>query len=188
VGLVALPLEDGRVRISWELASGSSRLPVCYVVRYGEAGRVEQDWRTLLVPFPESGLTLSGLSPSTRYELSVQSNCAVCGSTGGLRSDWSERLVFGGSSSRKAGFLEESVWVYPNPSSGLSWVAFTAEKSGLAEVRLHTLEGRVLLNQRREVEAGFNEYPLDMRALPEGVYLLEVSLNQASYRVKIVKR
>jgi hypothetical protein len=188
VGLAALPLEDGRVRISWELAGGSSRLPVCYVVRYGEAGSVERDWQTFLVPFPESGLTLSDISSSRGYELRVQSNCTVCGATSGARSDWSEVLRFGGSSSRKAGSLEELVWVYPNPSSDFSWVVFTAKELGWAEVRLQTLEGRNLLNTSWLVEAGLNEYPLDMRHLPSGVYLLEVSWAQESYRVKVVKR
>jgi hypothetical protein len=84
--------------------------------------------------------------------------------------------------------LEELVWVYPNPSSDFSWVVFTAKELGWAEVRLQTLEGRNLLNTSWLVEAGLNEYPLDMRHLPSGVYLLEVSWAQESYRVKVVKR
>jgi hypothetical protein len=190
-GLSSLALSDGRVRISWEVSGSTSLSPICYVVRYGEAGSSGQDWKTFLVPFPESGITLSGLASSSRYELQVQSNCTVCGSTSGNRSDWSERLSFSGSSSREAlSSLEasSSVGVYPNPSSGFSSVSFTSRESGLGAVRLQTLEGRNLLNASWSVESGLNEYPLDMRLLPDGVYILEVSFGQELYRVKVVKR
>lgn len=81
-----------------------------------------------------------------------------------------------------------SVQVYPNPSEGQFTIALEAAKAGNCNTVIYDLQGRKLIaNQFKHGQGRFDQV-VDARALPAGVYVLEIESGGAKRRQRIVLR
>jgi hypothetical protein len=77
---------------------------------------------------------------------------------------------------------------YPNPFENQLTVEFTAEFDGAAELRMIDVLGQVVKNERIAVMTGVNKQNLNLdAALAEGIYFLEVRMNNQVRYVKLMK-
>lgn len=74
----------------------------------------------------------------------------------------------------------------PNPFAGQSALGFYLPQTGEATLRLADEAGRVLHTQQRLFPAGFNQFVVDAREWPAGVYFYTVSCEQGSGVKKMV--
>ncbi|MCB9081206.1 MAG: T9SS type A sorting domain-containing protein [Lewinellaceae bacterium] len=83
--------------------------------------------------------------------------------------------------------LENSVSVFPNPTTDAVLVRFGEPTQGVLTLHLRDLWGRTV---RQEVlDSGTLDYRMEMGALPSGIYLLEIHNNQGqAYRQRVVKQ
>ncbi|MCC7246792.1 MAG: T9SS type A sorting domain-containing protein, partial [Saprospiraceae bacterium] len=65
--------------------------------------------------------------------------------------------------------------VYPNPVSGLLYIQIEADEESDASIRVHSLDGRLMLEAAHSLFKGSNQIPLDMSAMPAGAYILNVT-------------
>jgi hypothetical protein len=88
----------------------------------------------------------------------------------------------------KGGFGSEvlgSLQVYPNPSRGAFTLAYETAASGIAQVRIYDLGGRVVAEQIWEVVEGSNALPYRLEALGGGIYLVEVLQGESRYQARV---
>jgi hypothetical protein len=77
--------------------------------------------------------------------------------------------------------IQNSIKVYPNPCS--DYISIETGEN-LNSVRVINLSGRVVL-EKHEVD---NDSPIDLKGIPEGMYILQVETENATIQQKIVKR
>lgn len=78
------------------------------------------------------------------------------------------------------------VEVGPNPASGLIFVKFFSSSSGNYQVRLHTLDGRLVYEDTMEAKAGQNSFAISTSGLPKGqLTILTLAGNGNSTAIKV---
>jgi hypothetical protein len=75
--------------------------------------------------------------------------------------------------------------VYPNPSNGLSTVEISTPTSGQARVIMYNTLGQVMTGMNTNVRAGSNYMPVDLREYPNGVYVMQVSIDDQVFSKRI---
>lgn len=81
-----------------------------------------------------------------------------------------------------------SLRAQPNPFGTATRIQFWAEAAGAATYELHDLGGRLLRRGPLTAQVGDNEFPLSAGGLPDGVYLLNVSLQGSQRSLKLIRR
>lgn len=76
--------------------------------------------------------------------------------------------------------LGSNVLIFPNPAKNVLTVGFNSPENAVEQVRIHTINGQLLINH---VGTG----PVDVSQLPRGVYLLEVVADKKRYYKKLFK-
>ena len=79
------------------------------------------------------------------------------------------------------------VSLYPNPTSGLTTLAVEFNKTLDAQVHLFNLMGQALW-QTRSAQTSKEEYELDLRAYPAGIYFVRITADNRVLVVKVMKQ
>lgn len=74
--------------------------------------------------------------------------------------------------------------VYPNPTQGLIHIDLKLGQEGMADVSLNDLNGRMLMITNFNINDG--SLDLDLRILPNGVYILTIKTENSIWRKKLV--
>ncbi len=84
----------------------------------------------------------------------------------------------------------ESIQVFPNPTSKQITVSLLASEMATITVEIYDMTGRKLLEkEHRTISKGYHQETVDMSALDAGVYMLKVTSNMLRYPMqKIVKQ
>lgn len=85
----------------------------------------------------------------------------------------------------EAALLQTSV--YPNPAQGTAHVVFSAVASGTARVRILDINGREIQQSNLNIVAGVQSIELDLSAMVQGVYFVQVSANGFQSTQKLIK-
>ncbi|MBL0340659.1 MAG: T9SS type A sorting domain-containing protein [Bacteroidetes bacterium] len=80
----------------------------------------------------------------------------------------------------------ENLDVYPNPASTNVDVIFNANDKGIASIQLMDLTGRMVYTKTVEALEGRNKITIDVDGYSKGVYLMNVTKNNAISRIKLV--
>lgn len=80
----------------------------------------------------------------------------------------------------------EDLMIYPNPASSEVHVDFDAETTGIAEVCLFDLTGRVVRKTEYQIAEGPNNLSLEVQDVPEGMYLVQVKMGDGRSLEKII--
>ena len=83
----------------------------------------------------------------------------------------------------RRGVIEEvegssSMIIVPNPSNGVTYAHFIAEKEGVAHLKLYNTQGHLMLAVNVNIGAGEQQIPFDVSSLPDGMYVIHVQANQ----------
>ncbi len=83
--------------------------------------------------------------------------------------------------------IENDLSVYPNPNNGVSTILYNVPSSGNITIELYNVIGDLILSLNETNDAGRHTYPLDIKKLNAGVYLLKSTINGVNKTTKIVK-
>ncbi|WP_346320704.1 T9SS type A sorting domain-containing protein [Chitinophaga sp. YIM B06452] len=82
--------------------------------------------------------------------------------------------------------LQDDVVVYPNPAGQYLYIATGKISTGKVSVQLLDIHGRLSLKDVLPISAG--AVRLDVHALPQGMYILKMQINQTERTLKIFKK
>jgi len=101
---------------------------------------------------------------------------------------WADNIDF--STMTPTGVAESSslseLSAFPNPTSDILNVSFILTESGSVQLNLTDLTGKAVMTERHAGNNGYNKVVLDTQALPNGIYLLEVTTNSIANTYKVV--
>lgn len=89
-------------------------------------------------------------------------------------------------SNKNIGSNKLNATVAPNPTSDLTQISFTSNKSGVATLSVYDLSGKVVMTQKIQVINGANATQLNLAGLKQGYYLASVSGDVNTKAVKIL--
>ncbi len=165
-----------------------------YLIQVGLASLPINTWPTYPVCDPQDQLTLTGLVPGRSYRVRITPHCEACNSarfagrgTPSMVIQFTTPLFRKGEEPvQAAGRTADRLTVYPNPSNGLLTLDLDVSTAGLRTLQVFDLTGRRLWNERLDLVAGRQELPLDLTALPAGIYLLRVGDGPMALQVKLI--
>jgi hypothetical protein len=81
--------------------------------------------------------------------------------------------------------LERDIKIYPNPARNYATLNFNADRTENAVIRIRSLSGQTVSQQKLTVNQGINNFQLQTTGLPDGVYILELTTSLKTYINKI---
>ena len=94
----------------------------------------------------------------------------------------SKTIFFNDKYTQKTGIENEKLMhadieVYPNPASDNCSLLFTAEKEGLASILIYNSGGQIVRSIcRQQVHAGKNNISMDLKDMPQGIYMARIEM------------
>ena len=82
---------------------------------------------------------------------------------------------------------ENTVTIYPNPSSGLYTINIESNVNDDAVINVFNLLGEKITNQKVKTKFGVNKYQLDLTNAPDGIYFVNIQLKDKRLGTKIIK-
>jgi hypothetical protein len=76
---------------------------------------------------------------------------------------------------------------YPNPTSGELQIECALHQSGLVNLTLYGLDGKIVTSETRALSSGTNRLSLDLGNLQSGVYTLSLQVGQTTLQQLVVK-
>lgn len=77
---------------------------------------------------------------------------------------------------------------YPNPAGKDLFINYTAKTGSELEITVFDIYGKTITKQNQQALAGDNNLHLDTEALQAGVYVIELSTNSSSKKIKFIKQ
>jgi len=84
--------------------------------------------------------------------------------------------------------VEPSLTVSPNPNDGQVVVTLTNPQRGAVTLSVRSLSGAELLRQKAQKTTDTFRQPIDLRAAPGGLYIIEVKLGDEVFRRRVLKQ
>ena len=79
--------------------------------------------------------------------------------------------------------------VYPNPTSGLTYINLSLLKDESVTVSVVDIMGKQMLSENRGViQEGDIDLPVDLSNFPQGIYLVNVNAGSQSFSYKVIKK
>jgi subtilisin family serine protease len=78
--------------------------------------------------------------------------------------------------------------VFPNPGNGVYSIQFYSEKNEMVNVKVYSLLGNELINERWQTETGNNIRSLNLSSQPEGIYFVRIESGNNRAVVKLLKQ
>lgn len=80
---------------------------------------------------------------------------------------------------------ENKSLVCPNPANNYATLNFTSADNGVADIELHTADGRIVAHWQQQAEQGMNEVPVELAQFPVGQYFLRASIDNHTEVLKL---
>ena len=85
--------------------------------------------------------------------------------------------------------LEEGVTIYPNPSkTGKVSVHFSAPEAGEARIRIMTLTGELIFEERKRLAGGEDEFEISMLNKASGVYICRLEIESGGRSIRVNRK
>lgn len=95
----------------------------------------------------------------------------------------------GGTAREANGLSEMAISIYPNPTDNLLFLSFEVEYSGVVDIRIQDMNGRLVEKVERTFKEGSNLLDLDLSSYPAGFYFIQLFENENySLGTKILKK
>lgn len=82
--------------------------------------------------------------------------------------------------------IESNMNIFPNPASSLATVSYFGTNEGSIILQLMDFTGKIKVQENHSLREGENQYDLDLRNLPKGVYMVMINDNGMVTTKKIV--
>jgi PKD repeat protein len=76
--------------------------------------------------------------------------------------------------------------VFPNPSNGIFNLNIFHPKTGIADLSVSDINGRIVLSKKFKVTVNTTQFNFSLSGYPKGVYILKVTLNGLSLSKKLI--
>lgn len=83
---------------------------------------------------------------------------------------------------------DNSLVIYPNPASRIASIRFTAKKPTNTELRLSSIDGRLLLSKQIAVEEDLNTIQFDVSNFISGLYFISLQTDNTIFTGKLIIR
>jgi len=80
----------------------------------------------------------------------------------------------------------DGILIFPNPAKGEAYIMFPKGLGGVTIVDLLDLRGSIVSRTSLSIFPGNFQFPLDISALPAGIYLVRITGDNAIYSKKLV--
>ncbi len=84
--------------------------------------------------------------------------------------------------------LLKEVNVYPNPTNGKFVLSFVAKEFQPSTIEIYDVLGKVVISQKNSINAGFNEFTIDLSNQPNNVYILKLVSESGNHVSRIIKK
>jgi hypothetical protein len=81
--------------------------------------------------------------------------------------------------------FDQSLSVYPNPTSGEITLNHFSEKSGKVNLRISNVNGQMVVNKIVDSKE-LNNYPINLKVFEKGTYLVEIINNSSKINQKVI--
>lgn len=75
----------------------------------------------------------------------------------------------------------------PNPTEDQSKLMLNLDKAQEINIELTDMQGKSIWKSSKNIESGYQEYPISVKDLPQGVYFVRVTSTQGTQTLKLVK-
>jgi hypothetical protein len=79
-----------------------------------------------------------------------------------------------------------SLHIYPNPTSGMVTISFVSSEEGTYSIKLSDMTGREVRNESHAIHSGLNTDEMNLTNIQKGMYLAEVIFKANISRVKLI--
>jgi len=171
-GFAVMNITSSTFKAVWDAMPGATK----YQVWYRQSG--------IGAPWSKKNTTTNskkiiGLLPSTLYEVKVKTFCGVLGSE-------FTTTLFVTTGPLRAGEIESSFNLFPNPNNGLFTIELPTDLTENADLFIYDITGALVLKQT--VEAQTNSLTIDLTKLPKGSYIVRlISVNSASTEILVIE-
>ncbi|MEP7128273.1 MAG: T9SS type A sorting domain-containing protein, partial [Chitinophagales bacterium] len=165
-GLQSIDITATSAKLKWAPAVAANK----YYLRYKVA--TTAPW-TILNPTGKSKI-VEGLSANTKYVWQVKS---ICGNDQNISSDWSAKQFFTTLPARLLDeiALQNSLTIYPNPSSGNTTIHFILTQSSQVTMKIFDVNGKEVSKLVNEsLEAGHHSFPINTAQFSKGIYFVQM--------------
>lgn len=180
-GVTVNNITSNSAQINWNASSTASK----FKIRYKEASAsVWMTKTTTGIPHVTS-YNLTGLAPSTTYNITVRPACSGTAIT-------SAKKTFTTNASKHGIALFESnsegsaLEITPNPNMGDFSISFYTDLAGAGELRIVDVTGRLLSIEKVSVMEGENNLPYNMSSYSPGIYFVELTFDNQKYSAKVI--
>lgn len=167
------------LNITWDMPSTSYE---SFVIEYRKEGNMS--WESKESATLEA--LISNLEKCSSYELRIQTICNT-----NTLSDFSDIFIFKTKCDVSIEDIEgkiSKVNILPNPFSDNIFVTFSLSEKTIIELKLVTINGRVIKYSVAQKEPGKHSIEIsDLEKLPSGIYFLKIKTNNNFMVKKIVK-
>jgi Secretion system C-terminal sorting domain/PKD-like domain len=141
-------------------------------------------WLQVVVNAPATSVNVAGLGNQTAYQWRMQSICPGMGN-----SVFSSTLTFSTPfKTDDPGVADVPVntglELFPNPNEGKFTLRYYHESGGEVEICMYDMQGKLILCETRNAEAGENSWVIDAGELPTGIYLVRAGSNYLRFLVE----
>ena len=162
-------------KLKWKAATNA----LGYEVRYKKQGTA---WTSVQVTTP--GLTITGLSPNTKYNWKVRS---LCNPPNPLTSVFTDQQSFKTLPAKLSGDAELlSFEVYPNPAHNVLNLELNDMTEGTITVRMTNLVGQQVYEKKDAVYDGENIISIPVIDMNAGIYVVEIFAGDQRYVQKVM--
>lgn len=189
-GLQILQVATTQALVSWNPIPDMTINQQGYIISYGQETENPNNYTQQVVCHADTHLWISNLRPNSSYKVRIRSNCTNCITALNItdrRSLWSTTVDFKTLAQRfdvLAIDVAGEILIYPNPNNG----RFTVYHPAIIQTGYYSLfdaTGRKILQQKLEDQ--HTETIIESNTLPEGVYLLMITLDGMTYRHKVIR-
>jgi N-acetylneuraminic acid mutarotase len=176
-GITTTNISPHSAKLKWNATPGAAK----YKVQY-KMDSIGAWWLSKTVNASFTSITIINLQPNTNYKWKVRT---ICGSD---KSAYSSAEKFN-TLLRLENVMEDDhhLSVYPNPFATDATISYFLKEAGDVTAEIYDLSGRKILSLINENKAaGYHQLHLERVMLSQGVYLLQLKMNDQISTVKIV--
>ncbi|MBK8848143.1 MAG: fibronectin type III domain-containing protein [Bacteroidetes bacterium] len=180
-GVTVNNITSNSAQVNWNSASTAATFKIRYKV---SSASVWTTKTTPGIPYVTS-YNLTGLSPSTTYNVTVRPGCSGTGIT-------SVKRTFTTNASKNGLNIFDNneddavLEIMPNPNSGEFNISFYTDLAGDGDIRITDLTGRLLSSEKIAVVEGENNLWYQMSSYGPGIYFIELTFDNQKYSAKVV--
>jgi hypothetical protein len=110
------------------------------------------------------------------------------GGTATGKANFNKRQVAFASVNNVDGAQMAKVALYPNPVIDIANIVISSSVNTMADIRILDMNGRIVKNERINLNNGLQNITMDVNNLNSGIYFINISMNGVTENIKMIKQ